>query len=247
MKKMIILFALVSFGTNAQTVLYESVNFIDWVYSNNAQNHDEQYNSDYLWTQSLSADTIKINLVKAFTTVSGLDSILVKFQFGSNTENYKCNFYTSIDNVNWNYLGDFHPISSTQVGIFDSLTIYQQSLNTSNNITYLRCEAVGFQYSTPVSQFLNTIAFEDIDIITYVDATTSVSEVKSDIKAFVLGGHLKIESKSILKSIKVFSLDGRLIYRNDNLNDNKTTIPMMEQGIYIVHVNETDSIKIYIQ
>ena len=241
MKKL--LFTLfIPLSLNAQTSLYESDDFTDWTVYNPSEFGNETYNPGDLLLQGADPDTIRIDIVKEFISISGLDSIQVNFHAqATGGSNCLLDIYTSNDSINWTPVSlgyDTHVIN-------DSITIYQSDLNIMGSITYLRFQIGGYNYVGGIYNFQGHVY--DVDIKTNVDMTNSIDELESDVKIFGDDGYIKIESESILESIDVFSLDGRLIYQNENLNDYKTTIHIPKEGIYIVNVNGICSKKIFIK
>lgn len=231
----------ISFGANAQTTLYESDDFTDWTVYNPSQFGNVTYNSGDLVLQGADPDTIRIDVVKEFTSISGLDSIQVNFYVrGAGGADYLLDIYTSNDSINW------IPVSITYdtPDHVDSITIYQSNLNTIGNGTFLRFQIRGYNYVGGMYNFQGHVY--DVDIKTN-EMTNSISEIENNIVVFGNDGNIVIESESILESIDVFSLDGRLVYQNDNLNQTKTSFSIPMSGIYIVNVNGIVSKKIYVQ
>lgn len=246
MKQLLLLISLssISFGVNAQTVLYESDDFTDWTVYNPSQFGAETYNSGDLALEGADPDTIRIDVVREFTSISGLDSIQVNFYVrGAGGADYLLDIYTSNDSINWT------PVSITYdtPDHVDSISIYQSNLNTIGNSTFLRFQIRGYNYNLSGGMYVFNGHVYDVDIKTEADLTNSVDEIENDIVVFGNDGQIVVESESILESLEVFSLDGRLVYQIGNLNQTKTSISITENGIYVVNVNGTVFKKIYVQ
>ena len=249
MKKL--LFTLfIPLSLNAQTSLYESDDFIidGWSVIETTTSmfgFNVDSNSGLLSISDFYTDTVRFSLVKGFVNISGLDSIEIYHNIvenpGSYGTSFEIQFFTSIDSINWTAQTTLNPPS------IDSFMVYQSDLNTIGDTTYLRIDFKGSDYKPlPWNGFLIYADIKDIDITT-VDMSNSIDELESDVKIFGDDGYIKIESESILESIDVFSLDGRLIYQNVNLNDYKATINIPIEGVYIININGICSKKIFIK
>jgi hypothetical protein len=250
MKKLILLFALtISMSAFSQTILYESDDFIvdGWSVveiNTPAFGFSVDSNPGLLSIDCSYTDTIRFSLVKGFTNISGMDSIEIHHNIVENpdvqNQSFKIQFFTSIDSVSWT------PLTSVNSPSVDSFMVYQSDLNTVGNTTYIKVDFTGDVSGGP-SGFWMFSETKDIDITTDDDLANSISEIESATKIFNSNGKINIESESVLKSVEVFSLDGRLIHRDKDLNSVNTSISISQNGIYIVHVNGIISKKIYIE
>ncbi|MDX2359332.1 MAG: hypothetical protein QNK23_00905 [Crocinitomicaceae bacterium] len=232
--KRILLLAAVAFTTtlNAQTILYESDDFLIDGWSVIETNTNVSFNVDSFSglleiTNISNPDTVLVDLVKSFTNISGLDSIQIDFNMQDAINGFGLNIYTSNDSSNWNLVAGTYDTPTVE-----TFNVYQSDLNSTGLPTYVRMEFIGG--NTFQGVYMLAVELFDFDISTYVNV--GIDEVSNDMNIYSIDGALKIESESILSSVEVFTTDGRLVYQSESLNDTNASISLPQENVYFVSI-----------